>query len=31
VTMDTITQMQSHLIAHQYEGLIRKNRVKGRR
>jgi preprotein translocase subunit SecY len=30
VTMDTITQMQSHLIAHQYEGLIRKNRVKGR-
>jgi hypothetical protein len=22
--------MQSHLIAHQYEGLIRKNRVKGR-
>jgi preprotein translocase subunit SecY len=31
VTMDTITQAQSHLIAHQYEGLIRKNRVKGRR
>jgi preprotein translocase subunit SecY len=30
VTMDTITQMQSHLIAHQYEGLIRKNRVRGR-
>jgi preprotein translocase subunit SecY len=30
VTMDTITQMQSHLIAHQYEGLIKKNRVKGR-
>jgi preprotein translocase subunit SecY len=30
VTMDTITQMQSHLIAHQYEGLIRRNRVKGR-
>ncbi len=30
VTMDTLTQMQSHLIAHQYEGLIRKNRVKGR-
>ncbi len=30
VTMDTITQMQSHLFAHQYEGLIRKNRVKGR-
>ena len=31
VTMDTVTQIQSHLLAHQYEGLIRKNRVKGRR
>jgi len=31
VTMDTVTQIQSHLIAHQYEGLIRKARVKGRR
>jgi preprotein translocase subunit SecY len=30
VTMDTITQVQSHLLAHQYEGLIKKNRVKGR-
>ena len=30
VTIDTITQIQSHLIAHQYEGLIRKARVKGR-
>jgi preprotein translocase subunit SecY len=30
VTMDTITQMQSHLLAHQYEGLIKKARVKGR-
>ncbi len=30
VTMDTVTQIQSHLIAHQYEGLIRKGRVKGR-
>jgi preprotein translocase subunit SecY len=30
VTMDTITQMQSHLLAHQYEGLIKKSRVKGR-
>jgi len=30
VTMDTITQMQSHLLAHQYQGLIKKNRVKGR-
>ncbi|MDR1597864.1 MAG: preprotein translocase subunit SecY [Holosporales bacterium] len=25
VTIDTIGQMQSHLMAHQYEGLIRKN------
>ncbi|MBS0643002.1 MAG: preprotein translocase subunit SecY [Acetobacteraceae bacterium] len=31
VTMDTVTQIQSHLLAHQYEGLMRKNRVKGRR
>lgn len=30
VTMDTITQIQSHLIAHQYEGLIKKARLKGR-
>ena len=30
VTMDTVTQIQSHLLAHQYEGLIRRNRVKGR-
>ena len=29
VTMDTVTQIQSHLLAHQYEGLIRKARVKG--
>lgn len=31
VTMDTVTQVQSHLVAHQYEGLIRKSRAKGRR
>lgn len=31
VTMDTVTQIQSHLLAHQYEGLIRKTRTKGRR
>jgi preprotein translocase subunit SecY len=31
VTMDTVTQVQSHLIAHQYEGLMRKARPKGRR
>jgi preprotein translocase subunit SecY len=30
VAMDTVTQIQSHLLAHQYEGLIRKARVKGR-
>ncbi len=30
VTMDTVTQVQSHLLAHQYEGLIRKNRGKSR-
>ena len=24
VTMDTVAQMQSHLLAHQYEGLIKK-------
>ncbi len=31
VTMDTVAQIHSHLIAHQYEGLIRKTRLKGRR
>lgn len=31
VTMDTVAQIQSYLIAHQYEGLIRKNRPKGSR
>ena len=31
VTMDTMAQIQSHLIAHQYEGLIKKSRLKGRR
>jgi len=30
VTMDTVTQIQSHLLAHQYEGLIKKARVRGR-
>ncbi len=30
VTMDTVTQIQSHLLAHQYEGMIKKARVKGR-
>lgn len=31
VTMDTVAQIQSHLIAHQYEGLIKKARLKGSR
>ncbi|MEO9190927.1 MAG: preprotein translocase subunit SecY [Acetobacteraceae bacterium] len=31
VTMDTVTQVQSHLLAHQYEGLIRKSKVRNRR
>ena len=31
VTMDTVAQIQSHLLAHQYEGLIRKTRGKNRR
>ncbi|HET6519692.1 MAG TPA: preprotein translocase subunit SecY [Geminicoccaceae bacterium] len=31
VTMDFVAQVQSHLIAHQYEGLIRKSRLRGRR
>ncbi len=30
VTMDTISQIQSHLIAHQYEGLIKKSKLRGR-
>jgi preprotein translocase subunit SecY len=31
VTLDTVSQIQSHLMAHQYEGLIKKSRLKGRR
>jgi preprotein translocase subunit SecY len=30
VAMDTVTQIQSHLLAHQYEGLIKKQRLRGR-
>lgn len=30
VTMDTIQQVQSHLLAHQYEGLIQKSQLRGR-
>jgi preprotein translocase subunit SecY len=31
VTMDTVTQIQSHLIAHQYEGMIKKSKLGGRK
>src|SRR5436190_1502755 len=31
VTMDTVTQIQSHLLAHQYEGLIKKSKLRGNR
>lgn len=31
VTMDTVAQVQSHLLAHQYEGLIKKAKLKGRK
>ncbi len=31
VTMDTVAQVQSHLLAHQYEGLIKKTKLRGRR
>ncbi|MGI4978332.1 MAG: preprotein translocase subunit SecY, partial [Janthinobacterium lividum] len=31
VTMDTVVQIQSHLLAHQYDGLIRKPKTRGAR
>ncbi|MEM1020906.1 MAG: preprotein translocase subunit SecY, partial [Pseudomonadota bacterium] len=31
VTMDTVSQIQGHLVAHQYEGLIKKSRLRGGR
>ena len=31
VTMDTVAQIHSHLLAHQYEGLIKKAKLRGRR
>jgi len=31
VTMDTVAQIQSHLLAHQYEGLIKKAKLRGAR
>ncbi len=30
VTLDTVSQIQSHMLAHQYESLIKKSRLKGR-
>ncbi len=31
VTLDTVAQIQSHLLAHQYEGLIKKSKLRGRK
>ncbi|MXN64078.1 preprotein translocase subunit SecY [Stappia sp. GBMRC 2046] len=31
VTMDTVSQVQGHLLAHQYEGLVKKAKLRGRR
>ena len=31
VTMDTINQVQSHLLAHQYEGLIERSNLRGKK
>ena len=31
VTMDTVTQIQSYLLAHQYEGLLKKSSLRNRR
>ncbi|UCI05828.1 preprotein translocase subunit SecY [Mesorhizobium sp. B1-1-8] len=31
VTLDTVAQIQGHLIAHQYEGLIKKSKLRGER
>lgn len=30
VTMDTVAQIHSHMIAHQYEGLVKKTKLRGR-
>jgi preprotein translocase subunit SecY len=30
VTLDTVGQIQSHLLAHQYEGLVKKSKLRGR-
>ena len=31
VTMDTVAQVQGHLLAHQYEGLVKKSKLRGPR
>jgi preprotein translocase subunit SecY len=31
VTMDTVSQIQSHLLAHQYEGMVKKSKLRGGR
>jgi preprotein translocase subunit SecY len=31
VTLDTVTQVQSHLMAHQYEGLVKKANLRGKK
>ena len=31
VTMDTINQVQSHMLAHQYEGLIERSQLRGKK
>ena len=31
VTMDTVGQIHAHMLAHQYEGLIKKSKLRGRR
>jgi preprotein translocase subunit SecY len=31
VTMDTVTQIQGHLLAQQYEGLVKKAKLRGPR
>ena len=30
VTLDTISQVQGHLLAHQYEGLVKKSKLRGK-
>jgi preprotein translocase subunit SecY len=31
VTMDTVAQVHGHLLAHQYEGLVKKSKLRGRK